>query len=318
MIPSLAHFIWLGRRLPWLNALSPKTCALHGGFERSLLHHTDEIDPADLAELGGVPGLELVRLVPEGLLESTAGPGLVDIYRTLVTPAAQANVLRIALLSSQGGVYLDMDTVTIASLSPLRAEAKVFFGLEHLAYPGSVYRSRSPGPWLGAFARAAVRDILRRVPQGYRAFRSVSKHYPSAANNAVIGATPGHPFLEAMTNLMLNMSSAERRVRYALGTTLLQMVAAEPWGSDVVTHPPPVFYPLGPVISEHWFRERSKARLDDVLDERTRVVHWYASVRTARHVERMDRAWIERNADRQLISALLQRFDQSPVATSTR
>src|SRR5262245_27933166 len=127
MIPSLAHFIWLGRRLPWLNALSPKTCALHGGFERSLLHHTDDIEKKDLLELAGVPGLELVRVVPEGLLEGAAGPRLVDIYRELEKPAAKANVLRIALLSSQGGVYLDMDTVTIASLSPLRSEANVFF-----------------------------------------------------------------------------------------------------------------------------------------------------------------------------------------------
>jgi hypothetical protein len=318
MIPALAHFIWLGRHLPWLNAQSPKTCALHGGFERSLLHHTDEIEPDDLAEFAGVPGLELVRLDAEGLLESAAGPKLVDVYRALAKPAAKANVLRIALLSNRGGVYLDMDTVTIASLAPLRAEAKVFFGVEHLAYPGEVYRSRSPGPWLGAFARAAVRDILRRVPQGHRAFRGISNHYPRAANNAVIGATPGHPFLEAMMSRILRMSAEERRIRYALGTTLLQAVAAEGWGSDVVTHPPAVFYPLGPVISEHWFRERPEARLDDVLDETTRVVHWYASVRTERHVKRMDRAWVERHAERQLISALLKRFDQSPVATSTR
>jgi Glycosyltransferase sugar-binding region containing DXD motif len=318
VIPSLAHFIWLGRRLPWLNALSPKTCALHGGFDRILVHHSDEIDPADLQELRGVPRLELERLAPEGLLESTAGPKAVDLYRALERPAAKANVLRIGLLSSRGGVYLDMDTLTIASLAPLRTEGGVFFGVEHLAYPGSVYRSRSPGPWLGAFARAAVRDVLRRMPEGYRAFRAIAKLYPSAANNAVIGAAPGHPFLETMTHRMLAMTPAERRVRYALGTSLLQAVAAESWGADVVVHPPAVFYPLGPVISEHWFRERASAKLEDVLEERTRVVHWYASVRTERHVERMDRAWIERHADHQLISALVKRYDQSPVRTSTR
>jgi mannosyltransferase OCH1-like enzyme len=294
VIPSLAHFIWLGRRLPWLNALSPKTCAAHGGFEKIVVHHTDEIEPADLEELRDVPRLELER------------------------PAAKANVLRIALLSSRGGVYLDMDTVTIASLSPLRQDCAVFYGVEHLAYPGTVYRSRSPGPWLGAFARAAVRDVLRRLPEGYRTFRSISQLYPRAANNAVIGAAPGHPFLKAMLNRMLAMTPAERAVRYALGTSLLQAVAAESWQSDVVVHPPEVFYPLGPVISEHWFRERPSARLENVLDERTRVVHWYASVRTERHVERMDRAFIERHADRQLISALVKRYDQSPVAASTR
>ena len=72
-------------------------------------------------------------------------------------------------------------------------------------------------------------------------------------------------------------------------------------------HPPEVFYPLGPELSEHWFRLNTRASLDEVLTSATRVVHWYASVRTRDRAPRVSPEWVTRHARDQLLSALLER-----------
>jgi hypothetical protein len=73
-------------------------------------------------------------------------------------------------------------------------------------------------------------------------------------------------------------------------------------------HPPRVFYPLGPEISEHWFRKVSSADLNDVLWPETLLVHWYASVRTKHILPLIDPAYVRQNAKTQLFSALALPF----------
>jgi hypothetical protein len=68
-----------------------------------------------------------------------------------------------------------------------------------------------------------------------------------------------------------------------LGTHLLQEVLersdtnAE---ASITTLDPDYFYPLGPVISAHYFKTRSNAAraATELLSPRTHVVHWYSSV----------------------------------------
>lgn len=319
MIPARAQFIWIGRDFPWLNWAAIATAQKQGGFERLVLHHTDDLSGSEHARaLERLPKVELNRLSVAGvelLLERSAGPRLVDLYRVLQAPAARANVLRIALLRCEGGVYLDLDTVTCRSLSTLRAETGFFCGTERLAFPGSLRGSLNPARWAQAYARSAVRDVLRRSAHGVAAFRSIESYYPAAANNAVLGAQPKHPLLDAMLERMLSLPRERALRRFALGTGLLQAALADYSGTDVRVHAPESFYPLGPEISEHWFREDSRAKLDEVVTQSTRVVHWYASVRTRKIVPNFDPSWMDRHP-KALLCQLLARTLQEPTGAA--
>ncbi|HEU4409375.1 MAG TPA: glycosyltransferase [Polyangiaceae bacterium] len=311
MIPPVAHFLWFGRHLPWVYALAVRSAAARGGFERVVLHHDDDLSASPgFRELASLDRVETRRLDAEGLVARAPGPGgpLVDLFRRLRAPAARANVTRAALLALEGGVYLDLDTVTVASLTPLREEASFFCGEERLVFPGELKRSRSPLRWGAALGRTALRDLCRRAPEGWRHFRRIEHLYPRAANNAVLGAEPGHPLLLELLARMAATPRERQTVRFALGTHLLQAVLADAGRTDAArglrVHGPPVFYPLGPEISEHWFRFTPRPRPLEALLPDTRVVHWYASVRTEKVVGSIDPAYVRENAGRQLFSAL--------------
>jgi hypothetical protein len=249
--------------------------------------------------------VECRRLEPEAELEHAAGPQLVELYRLLTAPAARANVLRVALLLNHGGVYQDLDTVTRKSLTPLREGSSFFCGEERLVFPAWLERSNNPVAWSAALLRTTVRDAARRSTRGVLWFQRISHFYPTAANNAVVGAEAEHPFLQELCARMLELPRKSSLRRYALGTTLLQDALSHTRTSGLTVHPPECFYPLGPELSAHWFRLDSRATLDDVLTPATRVVHWYASVRTRELVPRIDPDYVNRYKERQLLSALL-------------
>ncbi len=309
LVPASAHFIWFGADLPWVYRLALRSAAERGGFDRVVLHHEPALlGSTALAELARVPRVETRLLDPQAMLESCPdGAALVDVYRALELPAARANVMRAALLYTEGGVYLDTDTVTLRTFDDLRRDG-AFCGAERVVYPAGVRQSSDPLVRATAFVRGSTRALLREMPQGWRWFRAIENLYPAVVNNAVLGAPPRHPFVGRLLQGMRELPAASRTVRFALGTHLLQRVANEWQGRPGFTvHPPPVFYPLGPEISTHWFRFGT-ARLKEVLQPETRLVHWYASVRTRDRVPNIDARWIHRNADRQLFSALARPF----------
>lgn len=308
--PSVAHFLWFGRGFPWVNFLAVASAAMRGEFESVVLHHADDLsDSPAFRSLAGMPNVLTERLVPNECLERCPEHGgkLVDLFRVLEKPAARANVIRAALLHARGGVYLDMDTVTVRSLRPLRT-AGLFCGAEHIAWPSDVVWSGRPDRIAVALARMGTRLLFRELPGGWRTFRRIEAGYPAAVNNAVLGAEARHPLLTELLDRMVTMPRWRRRVRFALGTHLLQQVVAEYRGSDLVVHPPAVFYPLGPEISQHWFRTTRDVDLDAVLLPETRVVHWYASVATRDVTPRIDPAYVRQHASTQPFSALALPF----------
>jgi len=309
-IPATAHFVWLGPDLPWVYGLALRSAADRGGFDRVVLHATDDVSGSDgVALVLGDDRVEVRRLDPRAALwwVSPRGGDLVGLYSRLRAPSARSNMLRLAILAAEGGVYLDTDTITVADFDDLLA-AGVFCGLERIALPVGTRLSRRPVPWLKAVARLAVRDALRRIPGGWRGFTRIADHYPAAANNAVLGARPGHPLILGMLERMVELTPERQMARFALGTGLLQQAVASYGADDLELHPPERFYPLPPEISEHWFRFGERVDLDEILDPSTVSVHWYASVRTKSVVPAIGSRYIEANADRQLFSALALPF----------
>jgi hypothetical protein len=305
MIPGRAHFVWLGEKLPFVYVLAAASAASRGGFERVLFHHTDRLDrEPSFHELSRAPRVEPRLLDPVALVEQAGGARLVDCYRDLTLPAARANVLRAALLREQGGVYLDTDTLTLASFAGLRERGGFFCGEERLVFP----KTRAPF-WVSrldprALGRTLARDLCRRLPHGYRHFRHIERFYGTAVNNAVLGAEPRHALTEELIARMQSLPKAERGVRYALGVHLLQRAVAEWSGADLHVEPSDAFYPLGPEISEHWFRPQSAVSTSDVVTPRTLLVHLYASVRVEKAIQRVDPAWVRAHRKTELFSAL--------------
>lgn len=307
-IPSVAHFVWLGPRFPWVNVLAVGSAALRGGFERVVLH-CDHPEIAEAPGLHRVPKLELRPLDILPLLErARGGQGgpLVDIYHRLEAPAARSNLIRAALLDVEGGIYLDTDTITVADLTELRA-AEAFCGEERIIFPATTLTSSNPLTWAAAGVRAAGRSLGRAWPEGWRGFRRIERYYPRGANNAVLASAPGGRFIRSFLDAMLALPRERITVRFALGPHLLQ-AHLRGGAEGLVVHPPAVFYPLPPVISQHWFRERRSVRLEDALFPETKVVHWYASVENRQVALRADPSYVRARAARQLFSALAEPF----------
>ena len=310
MIPATAHFIWFGPQFHWIYGLALRSAALKGGFERVILHHADDLRATPgWAVLKDTPGVETRVLEPLAVLRGTPdlGASLADLYRKLERPASRANMVRAAILATQGGVYLDTDTVTVGDFQPL-LRAGVFCGEERIVFPSRAIWSGKFWLLVRGYFLHRLRDRYRRQPDGWRGFRTIEHRYPRAVNNAVLGAEPEHPFIMDLLEGMVRMPKWRQTVRFALGTHLLQKKVAAYQGDDLVVHPPEVFYPLPPEISEHWFKETDQVRLEEALLADTRVVHWYGSVRTKELVPKVGPEYVRDLADSQLFSALALAF----------
>lgn len=309
-IPARAHFIWIGSRLPWAYVFALLSAAERSGLDEVILQHTDALeDSPQLQALVAAPGISLVRLDVNAVLReagATAGvdADLIPIYERVENPAAKSDILRTSILYLQGGIYLDMDTITTASLLPL-LDARMFIGSEYIVWPGFLYQSRSPVPWARALGLDLLRKPLRILPGGWKLFRKVERLYYRGINGAVMGAEAGATFLAESLREMTEIAADNQGKPNALGPNLLQKKVAEGSTRDVVIHPPETFYPLPPEISEHWFRFSRRAELESVLYNDTRVAHWYASVRTKSRVSRIDPDYVRKNRQRQLYSALV-------------
>ena len=306
MVPATAHFIWFGESLPFLYRVAVRSAALRGGFSRVVLHCEERLVGTDGWDyLSNTPGFSH-RCVDETVfteLGGTLGPDLAHLFQSLSAPAAKANMVRAAILMKEGGVYLDTDTITIGDLTELRKAAGFFCGEERIVFPGDTTSRKGLRGLARAGALLGLRDFYRRLPNGWRGFRAHEHHFALAANNAVMGAEPGHPFVLGLLEAMVAMPPERQQIRFALGTHLLQAMLDRSQEDDVLRCDAGVFYPIAPEISQHWFRKGSAAELGEMLLPETKVVHWYASVRTKEIVPglRPQDVWRDRN-----VSAILR------------
>jgi hypothetical protein len=310
VIPNIAHFIWIGENFHWVYGLSVRSAAISGGFDKIFLHHSHDISNTAGYSLLDIPSIELRPLYPERVFSKVdrLGPQLIEIYHKLTNPASMSNVIRASILATEGGVYLDADTVTIRSFSPL-LDAGAFCGAEHIVFPGAYYSSWNPIKGIRAGFLTLLRDFHRRIPNGWKYFRRIEKYYAAHINNAVLGAESTHPFMLELLNRITNM--AEKRVTkdHALGTHLIQFTAAAYKESDLVIHPPSYFYPIGPEISEHWFRHNNGTSFEEAIFSDTVLVHWYSSVRLGKKLAPiLNEEYVRQHASEQMFSQLALRF----------
>jgi hypothetical protein len=308
-IPARAHFCWIGTRLPWAYAFAVLSAAQRSELPEIVLHHTDVLEEdAALAALKQTPRVRLSRIDPIACLmqagqKLAVADGLTLIYRRQTNPAARIDILRAAILYLEGGLYLDMDTITTSSLLPL-LDTRQFVGSEFIIWPHFARTSRSPALWARSLTLDLIRKMMRRMPQGWKLFRLVEHFCYRGINNAVMGAEASSPLFEDYLRAMLTLPQERQIQPYAVGPDLLQEVVGRYARGDLTIQEPHVFYPLPPEISEHWFRIGRNVKLDAVLLAETRVVHWYASVRTKSRVPLIDPDYVRDHRERQLYSAL--------------
>lgn len=296
-IPNRRLFVWLGASLP-LEVLIAVRSAHRAHRDGETLLLWDRPRPTD--PVAARLAAEGVRVLPAkeawvaGALPEAGFARAADLFERLRAPAARSNLLRLAALHGLGGIYLDTDTITLGPLCPLRLQPG-FCGSEPVSTPGVVWRSRSPLRWLRSGALHGLRAVLSRAPGGVAAFRRIEPLYHRVATNAVLGAPAGHPLLAEAFARIARMDEARATRRYALGVHLLQELTGNESRPGFAVLPPPVFYPLGPEISAHWFRSSSGARMGRWLTPETRVVHWYATTAARRGHLPLDEAWIRRH-----------------------
>ncbi len=309
-IPARVHFCWIGTRLPWAYVFAVLSAAERSGFPDVILHHTDALDDgAELRALIHAAGVTLHQIDPIAYLIETGdelgvGDQLATLYRRIGSPVMRSDILRAAILFQQGGIYLDLDTVTVASLLPL-LDATQFVGSEYIVWPQFVRASRSPLLWARALTLDLLRKAMCRMTDGWQSFRRVERFYYRGVNNAVMGAQARSELMARYLRAMPAITPERLQQAYSLGPELLQQMVDHDGPGDLVIHDPRVFYPLPPEISEHWFRMRDAVRLDVVLSAETRVVHWYASVRTKSLVALVTPAYVREHRKHQLYSALV-------------
>jgi hypothetical protein len=294
LIPANLLFVWFGARVPLFVEIALRSAARHNPDAKVTLLASG-LTHDEYARLR-VPGLSVETLNIEGLFASasrrayeTYGRGLDTgrlrhVWEHLRTPAARANVVRLLHLFCHGGIYLDTDTLTLRSFDDLRSYS-AFCGQERLLWPKERLDKKSAYFWLKGPALTIARKALASVPRGYRPQALLYSHYALAVNNAVLGCTPAHPAFLAALDRACALPDAELSKQFRLGTHLLQSVfqtdaSATPDGERVTLLPPEYFYPLGPVISNHYFRETSDVDgvVADIVTPNTHVIHWYASV----------------------------------------
>ncbi len=309
-IPARVHFVWIGTRLPWPYVFAVLSAAERSELPEIILHHTESLeDSAAIRALQAATGVRLSQIDPIVCLAqagATLGVGdrLAAVYGKLEKPTMRADMLRAAILYLQGGIYLDLDTVTTKSLQPFLS-APNFVGCELIVWTRAVLKSRSPFVWARHLTLDLIRKGARHMSDGWEKFRRVERFYSRSLNNAVMGAEPGSRLFADYLNAMLHVPMSPPPRPYAFGPHLLQDVVRRYRGSDLAIQDPRVFYPMPPEISDHWFRMYGQVRLDEVLWPETRVVHWYASVRTKFPVALIDPQFVRDHRGHQLFSALV-------------
>jgi tetratricopeptide (TPR) repeat protein len=167
--PGAIAFLVFLRRRGFLAVRPPSS--EESTIPRRILQYWDTEEVADdIAELMGSwraenPGWEHVRHTDRSArayLEGLPDPRLRRAYRSARKPAQKADLLRLALLFHEGGVYADADDRCTAPLEPHLAGRALVVAQEGRGSVGNNFLAASPGhPLIGEALELAVTAMLR-------------------------------------------------------------------------------------------------------------------------------------------------------------
>jgi Glycosyltransferase sugar-binding region containing DXD motif len=281
-VPDRFVFVWSGPDFPYYARLA---------VESALIAEPDcevEIHLLDLRPPRGVHFLQVASYDRVSIAHVNAD----ELFAGLDAPAARysalydripperrsarSNLVRYAVLHRRGGVYLDFDVIVHRDLAELRAGAD-FIGAERVWV---VDQPRVSGrrelwmvpptmAWATAYALRRAQARLGVAASPVEPLAPIHRSWSAIqANNAVIGARAGSPFLRRVLAAALEVDPS---VRYALGPALVDQVARQ--SPDLVSVlPPAVFYCVPP---SHSFRFFSGPSFD--LPEESRLIHFVHS-----------------------------------------
>ncbi len=281
------HFVWFGPQFPQFAHIAIASALKHNPDAQAILWHGPELHIDATLQRLQTRGLQCHVIDFDSLSTQAKELGakfdietLREIYRDLSAPAARSNLVRLLAIFVHGGIYLDTDTLTLKNLDSLRQEGG-FCGLEHILWPSGMSKTN-----VRALALAELRRVCASFALGSTIHRFLLPLYSQAANNAVLGFRKNHPFGGKILQAATQVPKADWAKRFRFGTHLLQRGLQEFNGKElqlnerIAVLAPHYFYPLGPVISRHYFRKTKQVEEDaqKLLSPETHVIHWYASV----------------------------------------
>lgn len=274
------HFVWMGNRFPYHARLAVESALVAMPDAEIDIHLVGRVPP-DI-HLASVAGSRRVHLRHERLDElfrsCPGGPGrylrLADAIPGR-SPAAISNLVRLAVLHRDGGVYLDTDVVVLAPLEDPSSTGD-YLGVEQV---WAANRRRVSGglgvmggfraaPWAVSWAAHRVGCRLTRGRLGRPLDRRPPRWARLQANNAVLGASARSEFVALALTRALAIDAS---TRFALGPSLLDDVLGE--APDLVRAlPPSRFYALPPGQSYRCFEDEHVQLPPDA-----QVLHYVAS-----------------------------------------
>lgn len=280
MIPKVAHFIWIGESLDWPYLYSLASAYDVGEFNKVILHHTDKLDDEPVLIFKKCyPYVVFNQLQVDELFLKVDGKGnaLLELYDKLLTCSAKSNLIRFALLYVYGGVYLDLDTITLKPFDSSFYNTKGFFGKElgasWIEYDS--YENKRPQK-----VKIALLEFFRfccaKIPHGWKLFLRFKMCYFENANNAVLGAVPGAAWLDHLLNISLMMPVSKAVKRHQLGPRLLHRESAVFADKNIKSCGSDLFYAFPPLIAQHWFRRTDVNQFKLALGS-SFIAHWYSN-----------------------------------------
>jgi len=298
MIPNRVFFIWFGNKLPLSTGLAILSAKQVQKPEETILYlesKKEDINGEGYDLIKDEHGITLKK-IDDSIFADLEDNGICKrLFHILKSPASKVNLLRLALLYKEGGVYLDTDTIAIKPWNDL-LQYKGFCGLEPVAFPQELYHSKNPFSYLLAWIRFLWKFLCVYIPRGEQIFRLTEKFYSFCANNAVLGSEAKNPFFKKVFAAINEMKEKEQLKRYRLGTHIIQKVTGNKSSEIMKLFPPAYFYPVGPDVSVHLFRKGSAKRLNKILLPQTRIVHWYNSVEKIYLRQQLNLKWIENHS----------------------
>jgi len=302
MIPNRVFFVYLGDNLPWATGIAILSARQVQKAEETVLYIENEISGEGFDLIKNDKEILLKKIDESSLFSNLNDNGVCgNLYKILKSPAAKADLLRLALLYKEGGVYLDTDTITVRPWDDL-LQYKGFCGQEPLAFPQKLLdfpqvKSANPFLYLVAGFRYAWNFLCANAPHGEQIFRLAERFFNLGVSNAVLAFEAKNKLLEDAFAEICRMSQEEQIRRFGLGPRLFQKLTENKSSEHVKVLPPAYFYPVGPSVFRHIFYDGSAKRLDKILLPQTRVVHWYNGITGKTYLHKQfNQKWIEEHS----------------------